>query len=132
MMLRLRQKFSIYSVPGALEPHWPTASSPRTTDNSHDFSPVKWLYQHIIGTQIQGFGPQVFVCKPGSDDKRRRIWQDGRLIEHVLPRTWRQIPLTGDNFELTLPQSNKRGGKRGAGGHCECMVWDKRALQAIE
>jgi hypothetical protein len=62
----------------------------------------------------------------------RRIWQDGHLIEHVLPRTWRQIPLTGDNFELTLPQSSKRGGKRGAGGHCECMAWDKRALQAIE
>jgi hypothetical protein len=63
----------------------------------------------IVGTQVQAFGPQAFVCKPESDDERRRIEQDGHCVEPVVPRTWRQIPLTDDNFELTLPQSRKLG-----------------------
>jgi hypothetical protein len=33
---------------------------------------------------------------------------------------------------LTLPQSEKCGGKRGAEVHGECAAWVHRALQAIE
>jgi hypothetical protein len=46
------------------EPHWPTPCSPRCTHNPHRFSAVKWLCQHIEGTQVEGFGPQAVVCKP--------------------------------------------------------------------
>jgi hypothetical protein len=114
------------------EPHWPAPRSPRCSNNPHRFRAVEWLCQHIVGAQAQRFGPQAFVCKPRPDDEGRLIGQDGYLFEHVLPRTRRQIPLSDDNFEMTLPQRSKPGGERGAGVHSECTARVERVLQLIE
>ena len=64
-----RSNFAFIVFPPRWEPHWPTPRSPRCTHNPHRFSAVKWLYQHIEGTQVQGFGPQDVTMKDGGSGR---------------------------------------------------------------
>jgi len=43
-------------------------AQPRQAEDATDFFAIERLRQHIVGSEIQGFRPQMFIRKTGSED----------------------------------------------------------------
>jgi hypothetical protein len=80
---------------------------PSQTNNSDNFYGVERLRQHVVCTEIQGFGPQAFVCQPRSHDQERGIRKKRDMLQHLSPRTREHITFAKYDWNWSLPQNGK-------------------------
>src|ERR1019366_9474545 len=64
---------------------------PSQTNNPDHFCGIERLRQHVVCAEIQGFGPQSFVCQPRSHDQQWGFRKKRDVFQHLSPRTRKHI-----------------------------------------